>query len=580
MEIDIKYLKRYIIPWIICLISNSILGYYALDLQELLFGFDDNFHKYLIIDMLIDIGRWVIASIIIGYYLESKMLKYKTTRFKIFHKFLNNKYIQDIENGIKATKRDDQVREGIRNLDGLIRNIKQLGKNIVVFVTPLVWITIRSPLIGIIVILLRLVCGVIGTIITKKIRAKNKKFIEKLIVSDNDCRELAEDLSGLSSKSEDCESILNRIDKSKEGLYESELPIMWAWQKYAILNLTFNNIIFAFVLLSLYADTQLNVVTKIMIVNSTLNLSSNLSRIIQLLENVTTQYAKLEVYLNKLNKMGDKPDNNKLEIDIIDSILIKELNIDTEKGKSNFIQKSKNIRLEGGDIVGLFGNIGTGKTTFIKGLIGYCKNIECDILINGEIINIYQLLDITYVITQKKQLPRTSLSILEILTGVSKEEVDIDFLRKILKSFSKKIDALKDYMEDIDKFLDLKYEDLAKSGGQELFLTAISGIYKSRNMRILIMDELDASTGNENSLLLMDLIIELKKPDQIIFLVSHKDTAYLRCTKMILFNYKKNPSFYEERFSKIGTNYLDPIIESYRSSKKWREKNDIVEIVI
>ena len=236
MKIDIEDLKRYIIPWILCLIADSVFRYCLLDLQELLYKFDKNFRIYMIYDVLIDFGRWIIVSLVIQYYLESKMLKYRTTRYKIFHMFLNNKYLEDIENGIKATKRDDQVKEGVGNLDGFIRNVKQLGKNIVTFLTPLIWISNRSPEIGLIVILIRIVGGVIGTIITKKIRAKHKKFIEKLIRSDNDCRELAEDLIGLSSNSEDCESILNRIDESKEELYNLEIPIMWLWQKYSMLN--------------------------------------------------------------------------------------------------------------------------------------------------------------------------------------------------------------------------------------------------------------------------------------------------------------------------------------------------------
>ena len=573
MKIDIKELKIYIIPWILCLVINSVLGYYALDLQELLFQFDKYFTIYMIYDILIDLGRWLIASLIIGFYLESKMLKYKSTRYKIFHKFLNNKYLEDIENGIKATKRDDQVKEGVRNLDGLIRNVKQLGKNIVTFLTPLIWISNRSPEIGLIVILIRIVGGVIGTIITKKIRAKNKKFIEKLIRSDNDCRELAEDLIGLSSNSEDCESILNRIDESKEELYNNEIPIMWLWQKYSILNLTFDNIIFIFVFISLYNDTKMNVVTKIIIANSVINLSTNVSRIIQLLENVTTQYSKLEVYLDKLNKMEYKPSLDKLEIKMMERIIINELKIEIKKGENSFNQRTENIILEGGDIVGLYGNIGTGKTTFIKALIGYCKNTSSDITINSDKIDIFQLLDITYVITQKKQLPNTSLTILEILTGVSKDEVDKNFLVKILKCFSMKIDALKDYMKDIDKFLELKYEDLAKSGGQELFLTAISGIYKSRNKKLLIMDELDASTGEKNSLLLMDLVIELKNPDQIILLVSHKSAAYLHCNKMLLFNYDEDPKFINERFELENTE-SDPILRSYKLSKIWNERNE------
>ena len=96
---------------------------------------------------------------------------------------------------------------------------------------------------------------------------------------------------------------MNRIDESKEELYNNEIPIMWDWQKYSMLNLTFDNIIFICVFISLYNDNEMSIVTKIIIANSVIHLSTNISRIIQLLENVTTQYSKLEVYLDKLNKV-------------------------------------------------------------------------------------------------------------------------------------------------------------------------------------------------------------------------------------------------------------------------------------
>ena len=213
------------------------------------------------------------------------------------------------------------------------------------------------------------------------------------------------------------------------------------------------------------------------------------------------------------------------------------------KNKSNLIFKNLNFSIKLGSSIGIYGNSGNGKTTFLNLLLGLIKPTQGDILIDGK-HSIFKNIElwqskIGYV-PQNIYLLEENLKS-NIAFGVEKSKINDDVIMKLIKKvkLEKYFKTLKDGIETI---ISEHGENL--SGGQKQRIGIARCLYN--NPKIHNSDEatnaLDKSTAKE-------IIQEINefKGDKTIIIISHDSETLKNCDeiynldegKLVLTNNKK-----------------------------------------
>ena len=176
------------------------------------------------------------------------------------------------------------------------------------------------------------------------------------------------------------------------------------------------------------------------------------------------------------------------------------------------------IDLYAGEVVGVLGHNGAGKSCLMKMLSGAYKRDSGEIFINGELANIsnprdardYNIETIYQTLALADNLDAASNLFLgrEILTSLG--TVDDDAMeaetRKIMARLNPNFERFSSPVS-------------ALSGGQRQSVAISRAVYF--NAKILIMDEPTAALGVEETRMVSELIDELKKQGIGIFLIDH-----------------------------------------------------------
>ena len=186
--------------------------------------------------------------------------------------------------------------------------------------------------------------------------------------------------------------------------------------------------------------------------------------------------------------------------------------------KKNPILKDISFSANEGDVIGILGNNGTGKTTLMRCLAGLIKENKGTVKLNGKCLNGKQRNKACYMIMQDVNHQLFSESVWNECT-LSLEEIKEEVILDILKKFNLHI-----------------YKDnhpMALSGGQKQRLAIATGLLTDK--KILIFDEPTSGLDYENMCVVSKMIKKLSKENHIIFIVTH-DMEFLEitCNKTII----------------------------------------------
>lgn len=198
--------------------------------------------------------------------------------------------------------------------------------------------------------------------------------------------------------------------------------------------------------------------------------------------------------------------------------------------KSNkvFINKI-NYRFSEGDRVLLLGGNGSGKTTFIKLLVGLYEPVEGNIFINGENMRKLNKEDIRKkvgIVSQDIFLFKGSV-LDNILFGVDgKNRKDVE---NLLEKFE-----LKDYINHLPNGLDteIAQNGTGISGGQTQIIAFIRAIIKEKD--ILILDEATSNLDQDTCKRIISILSE-NELYKMLFIISHQNYEYIFVNKTIKF---------------------------------------------
>ena len=198
--------------------------------------------------------------------------------------------------------------------------------------------------------------------------------------------------------------------------------------------------------------------------------------------------------------------------------------------------KDINLDIESGELVGIIGHTGSGKSTLVQHLNGLLKPTDGKVIIDGEDIwsNKKKIRSVRFKVGLCFQYPEYQLF---------EETVykDISFGPKNMGMSKEEIDRSVRMAAD---YVGLKHELLEKSpfdlSGGEKRRAAIAGVM-AMNPKILILDEPTAGLDPKGRKEILDMIVDYKnKTGSTVLLVSHsmEDVASV-ATKILVMNKSK-----------------------------------------
>jgi ABC-type multidrug transport system fused ATPase/permease subunit len=206
-----------------------------------------------------------------------------------------------------------------------------------------------------------------------------------------------------------------------------------------------------------------------------------------------------------------------------------------------FIFKNKNILIKDKQIVGLFGESGSGKSTFVKLLTKIEEPDEGEILVDGKPLFLLKNETVKKYITHISQDMSTlfnSSILYNILYGTEYENTDNS--HEVVKNLMYKYNLQNIYkniaQDDLDELLDYKVGKSGEilSGGQRQMIHLIRAIL-NKNARILILDEPTSALDVLTKQNVIKMIKEECK-DKTVLIISHDEDIKKICDTQINFS--------------------------------------------
>jgi ATP-binding cassette subfamily C protein len=198
---------------------------------------------------------------------------------------------------------------------------------------------------------------------------------------------------------------------------------------------------------------------------------------------------------------------------------------------SESIINNLNFTLKVGESVGIFGQSGVGKTTFLDLLVGLQRPTTGKIIIDKKIVNFYEskwLSNFGYVTQNNYMFDDTLLRNITL-----NKKIDSDLVHTILEVLQ-----LRKFVENHKDKLNMLIGErgVRLSGGQAQRVGIARAIYHSP--KILIMDEPTSSLDIETESYIIKNIRKICQATLVI--VSHRETAFAQCSSVFKLNDKGN----------------------------------------
>jgi len=324
--------------------------------------------------------------------------------------------------------------------------------------------------------------------------------------------------------------IFNQQDNEKKLFYENSFKTYKDFFSESLLLYIKGNSVWAIVTISMFIVmnyiiykafkkkkiTSEKLISSFIITFSIIRLYENSQRSSRRLASVYSQIKDAEIFFTEIsdtNKLIKKDEKTFRNGDIIVTNVYHKYNKNDEK----FVLENVSIKIKKGEKVAFVGEIGSGKSTIIKLIMGFQPLVMGDISIGGISINNIKnedLRDKIFYIPQKPKLFNRTLYE-NIIYGLnnppSKEEI---------------IKLMTDLNLDVTDFFDKKMEENVGvegnnlSGGQRQIVWLLRSIY--RPSVILILDEPTASLDPDNKIKMIQTIKKLSIGKTVI-IVSHDD---------------------------------------------------------
>ena len=315
--------------------------------------------------------------------------------------------------------------------------------------------------------------------------------------------------------------IFSGFENSKKQMFMTDVPrlyleyiavflflifILFAFKYYN----NFNEFLPSVALFSVSAFKILPSINRVVIGIQKMNFSKNSA-------NVISDLLKLDI-------TNELPRSNK-SIEFKNSIDLKNVSFGYSAKKT--IIKNLNLDIKFGEIIGIKGTSGAGKTTLVNLMLGLLKPDKGEILIDSKNLNEY-IKGWQKIVSYAPQ--RTYILDDTIKRNICFEEedknIDIKYFNSILALSS--IDKLAENLDDnVDTFIGENGSQL--SGGQIQRIGFARAIYK--NPKFIVLDEITSSLDNNNEKIILDSVKSLSQK-MTVLLISHREEPLKICNRV------------------------------------------------
>ena len=225
-------------------------------------------------------------------------------------------------------------------------------------------------------------------------------------------------------------------------------------------------------------------------------------------------------------------DNSENENNIeLDSIKIKNLGF-KYNSSNEFLFNNINLEIKRGDKIGILGESGSGKSTFVDLLIGFLKPSTGEILINNNQKN-SNLLNLA---SNIGYVPQN----VYIIDGTIEENIALNTKKKDKDKINNLIEfcLLSNLSNDLKKkqTLNLGEKGSTLSGGQKQRIAIARSLYQ--NPKLLILDEATNALDEEMEEKLMNNLFNQSNIETII-IINHRKSSLKNCNKFFKLDNKK-----------------------------------------
>ena len=263
-------------------------------------------------------------------------------------------------------------------------------------------------------------------------------------------------------------------------------------------------------------------------VAATFRMIPSLNRIISATQSMKYYLSSVDIIYKEINSYIQVKtlENSSLNFKFQNEIEFKKTNFNFNNGKP--VLKDLNIKISKGETIGIIGESGSGKSTFVDLLIGLNKPTSGKIFIDGN--KDFQLKQawrnkIGYV-SQSIYLTDDTIK-KNIALGVAEDKIDIVRIRQLIKDVQ-----LEGFIKNLELGVDTKVGErgIQLSGGQRQRIGIARALYNQPE--ILILDEATSALDSKTEKEVTKSIVNLKR-NKTIIMIAHRVSTLSNCDKIL-----------------------------------------------
>ena len=523
-----------LLPIITSIISpEKIMGYKII--KELILLLDIKSEvEFVKFSLLFLIVIYLIKSIFLLYlsYFQNKFISKLTvdTSDILFQNYLNKDFIFHINKNSSELIKNFQVEiSGFGNY--LVSFLQLLTESVlaVSVIFTLLYIEFKGT------ILVMLFFALLSFVFHQYAKKKSEKWGKLRAINDTDISKvIIEGLSGikeiliLGKKSFFLKRLFD-LNKIKADLSVKSMTIRQVPRFYLELLSVISLVVFIYLLLLNNQELDSIMITLGVFLGATFRLLPSINRILSSLQNIKYYKSSLDIISIELEGAEKEIENKELETNNIyfnKSLELKNISFCYEKNKS--ILDKINLKIDKGDLVGIIGQSGAGKTTLINIMVGLLAQDSGKIFLDD------------------KQLSKANLNLWRTKIGYVPQDVyltddtienNIAFGIEKNKLNSKNIDnaveqsQLKTFIDQLPngKNTIVGERGVQISGGQRQRIGIARALYN--DAELLILDEATSALDVETEAQFMEAILNLKG-NKTVLIITHRLSTIENCDKI------------------------------------------------